>query len=1085
MSAPRRAGRSVRGVSCRLPRRRLPRGGPGPGRGPATPRARSRPPVSQAPAIERDRTVPSQLAETELKAGERVAGRYRIQALLGVGGMGVVYRAHDEQLGIDIALKLLRPELAAKPEAFERFRQELLLARQVSSPHVVRIHDLVRDGERWLISMDLVPGRSLEQHLDATGAVPEAQALDIARQIALGLAAAHASGIVHRDLKPANVLLRDDGRACISDFGVARSLAATRVTGTGLVVGTPDYIAPEQARGEGAGPRSDLYALGLILYEMLAGQRAFGDATPAESLARRQTAPPPRQRQLRPELAPWVERLAARLLDPNPQRRLRDAAAVVAALDARRVARAGPRAAVLVAAGAAAALAGAGWWAQDSGLALTTRSPAAAASAAVVPLDLAPLPLQAVDAADADLALAYSALIGASLLAGELAVADRRRVENALVRLGYDPRAAGAHAQRTRVETGARRLLGGELQRDGDRYRVALRVTGAGATSAPGAVTTAALSTAALAPAVRGALVELELIDARAGMGTVWPADEAALRAFGRGLAGGQSEAALDAYAKAVAREPRFVAAWWQRLQLARRMLPPAATVALAAQAREALRDVRGRDAERMQALIALIEGNPTLAAERFAPLAKADPHDHHTRLLFAEALEAAGEETLAERELAQLTTDGPQNADAWLLRGQRAIRAGEAQRAVDDYLLRARVLYTRQRDEFGRANTLNALGLGFDMLGQTRPAVDYFTQAADLRASLGDLHGAAGSRRNLAWTHTIVGDFAAADREMARARAMAAGLDDPAFQSVLLNDTGLIAEERGDFGAALPHFRQALALREAQSDTPGAGEVAQNLGFALMQTGEFAQARTYLAQAERAAAGGQDRISTIHALQLLGTLDIAEGAYDNAQTRLTRALALAREVNLAEERAVLHVELSELDRQRGRLAQAVDHGTRALALFEERGDARGRSEALLDLAATHRDRGDLAAMESALRRLDAAPPDNVELQAVRAVRRGELALARGDAAAASRHADAAQALAEQSRSLPARAQASLLRVQASIRAGDAAAARRALTQADAVLRAYPAAALLRERERAAAALDAKARVAGRAGGAP
>jgi len=136
--------------------------------------------------IDQGRTVLSQLNASELKVGERIAERYRIEALLGIGGMGVVYRAHDEQLSIDIALKLLRPELATRPEAFERFRQELLLARRVSSPHVVRIHDLVADGNRWLISMDYVPGHSLEQHLDAHAALPQQEALSIARQVALG-----------------------------------------------------------------------------------------------------------------------------------------------------------------------------------------------------------------------------------------------------------------------------------------------------------------------------------------------------------------------------------------------------------------------------------------------------------------------------------------------------------------------------------------------------------------------------------------------------------------------------------------------------------------------------------------------------------------------------------------------------------------------------------------------------------------------------------------------------------------------------------------------------------------------------------
>src|SRR5688500_735544 len=134
-------------------------------------------------------TITGMFAGAELTAGEIVAGRFRIEGLIGIGGMGVVYRAYDQQLGVDVALKLLRPELASRPEAFTRFRQEILLARQVSSPHVVRIHDLVADGARWLISMDFVPGASLEKVLDDQGRLGFDDTIKIARQLALGLAA--------------------------------------------------------------------------------------------------------------------------------------------------------------------------------------------------------------------------------------------------------------------------------------------------------------------------------------------------------------------------------------------------------------------------------------------------------------------------------------------------------------------------------------------------------------------------------------------------------------------------------------------------------------------------------------------------------------------------------------------------------------------------------------------------------------------------------------------------------------------------------------------------------------------------------
>ena len=185
----------------------------------------------QADTLVNQATLTGALAASDFSPGTVVAGRFRIERLLGMGGMGLVYQAHDTELDIDVALKLLRPELANRRDAFERFRQELLLARQVSSPHVVRIHDLVKHENAWLISMDFVAGQSLERLLGEQRTLPPERALDITRQLAEGLAAAHRRHVIHRDLKPANVLVDENGEVRITDFGVARTAGETGITG--------------------------------------------------------------------------------------------------------------------------------------------------------------------------------------------------------------------------------------------------------------------------------------------------------------------------------------------------------------------------------------------------------------------------------------------------------------------------------------------------------------------------------------------------------------------------------------------------------------------------------------------------------------------------------------------------------------------------------------------------------------------------------------------------------------------------------------------------------------------------------------
>src|SRR5206468_1305553 len=214
---------------------------------------------------------------TSLEPGQVLAQRYRVQRLLGKGGMGAVYLADDEVLGELVALKVISSAFAAnEQEMIARFRREASAARKVSSPHVIRIHDLgeARPGLLYL-SMEYFAGRTLGDVIAQRGLVPMQDVQDILRQIAAGLETAHAAGVIHRDLKPNNVLVGERGAVKIIDFGLATTMAGDGLTATGAMLGTPHYMAPEQVRGKPVDARTDVYAFGVLAYHLVCGRPPF------------------------------------------------------------------------------------------------------------------------------------------------------------------------------------------------------------------------------------------------------------------------------------------------------------------------------------------------------------------------------------------------------------------------------------------------------------------------------------------------------------------------------------------------------------------------------------------------------------------------------------------------------------------------------------------------------------------------------------------------------------------------------------------------------------------------------------------
>lgn len=269
-------------------------------------------------------------AENRFVPGAVLAGRYRIIALLGCGGMGEVYRADDLSLGQQVALKFLPPSLAANPGAVERFRNEVRIARQISHPNVCRVYDIGEADGRLFLSMEYVDGEDLGSLLRRIGRLPSDKALEIARGLCAGLAAAHEKGVLHRDLKPANIMLDGRGHVLLMDFGLAA--ISEEIAPGDARSGTPAYMAPEQLTGEQVTVRSDIYSLGLVLYELFTGRQPFEAANLAELVRMRASTPLTSPSTFVRDLDPAVERVIARCLESNPRSRPASALAVAAAL---------------------------------------------------------------------------------------------------------------------------------------------------------------------------------------------------------------------------------------------------------------------------------------------------------------------------------------------------------------------------------------------------------------------------------------------------------------------------------------------------------------------------------------------------------------------------------------------------------------------------------------------------------------------------------------------------------------------------------------------------------------------------------
>ncbi len=878
-----------------------------------------------------------------LPDGTVLAERYRILRLLGVGGMGMVYLAHDEELGIDVAVKVLRPGGAATEMRLERFRSELVLARQISHRNVVRIHDIGQSGDLYFITMDYVDGESLKHVLEVDGALDAARATAIAADLADALAEAHRSEVVHRDIKPGNVLLGDD-RAYLTDFGIARSLHADGLTRTGEVIGTLDYLSPEQARGGDIDGRADIYALGLLLFEMLTGKRPFTGETADEVLAQRTLASPRELTARHSSVPAQLRRVITRCLAVDPADRYQDAAdlardlrAGTASWNLRKPLRRAAAAAAVI--GAIAVL-----WALWPLVKPDAVDVAEARPIAVLPFEVA------VNSADlGSVSQGLAELLSENLSSfGGVQVVASQRVAATLRDLRLSPDdLTDSDFELLADLLDADYVVSGQVQQIDDVFLVEARlrrsVSGDIVHRASYNVDTASDVFAAMVPVSAELLSNLD-VPVATDTAVLSGIDADAFASFSAGVAQlsrGNAVEAVQPLRAAVEKAPQFALAWDRLAQALALLGRDREALDAAESAVQALGGGGGRSGALVRAHKEALAGSPDRAIAVLETLLAESPDDGDARFMLAEVYGDAGRLQDAESALLEVVESSPDHPQAWYLLGKFAILRGESRRAIDDYLVKALVIQNRLGNDPGKADALNAMGIAHDEVGDSAAAADYYEQALELRRRIGDDRGVAAVLANLARISLRQGEFDRARDELRSARDTLADIGDRWTVANLENELGYLEEQRGRFVAALDHYREALRIRDGLGDQRALAESYNNIGYTYYLLGQYDNAAVFVDRSLETYRETDNSEGVMFASQIRGILETARGRYDDALKALLEALRISREIDAAHAEAVTEGYIGNARFLQGKYAAARSSFDGALEKLGSIGDDR------------------------------------------------------------------------------------------------------------------------------------------------
>jgi len=895
-----------------------------------------------------------------LEPGSLLGQRYEILQILGEGGMGAVYKARDIELNRMVALKVIRPDLAGNQAIIDRFKQELLLATQVTHKNVIRIYDLSEADGMKFITMEYVEGEDLRGlMIKKQGKLSPEEAVEIMQQTCRALEAAHSAGIIHRDLKPQNIMRDKSGRVLVMDFGLARTLEGDGMTQTGALVGTMDYMSPEQALGKDLDQRSDVFAMGLIFYELLTGKMPYkADSVVASLLKRTQERAAPVSSHDAAIPKP-LSNIVSKCMEPDVTLRYQSSAEILADLDAWQGGRAAATLNFPVSSKpwgqtipwhwiggvvAALVLAIVGFVYRDK-----LFQPQAAHTGPAVSLAILPF-----RNASGDPALDWLGSYMADILTTEVGQSAQLRTvsPNNMHQIFSDLRISSstvldpAAISRVADSSKADRVVWGQYVKLGDQIRidatlqdiknnraVPLKIEVPSEKEIPGAIDR-------LADSIRQKLALPDDVVKALKASSFQPTSQsvAALRDYNQGVGfqrEGRNLQAESQFEAATKEDPAFALAFARLAQTYSSLGRDSEAEQSARKAVDLSQNLPEAEKYLVAAIRSQVTKNYPEAIKAYEDLAKASPGNSDVQSALASLYQDSGNLTKARDIYEKLVAANPKDAAATLDLGRVTIRSGDPQGSLGP-LTQASSIAAQSDNQEIKAASLHLMAVAYGMLSKPEEVLRNEQDALAIWRKIGHQRGLALSLNEMAQTQAMLGKNKDAEANFRDSLQIRRDIGDKRGVGATLLDFGNFVDSQGDHDQALKLYKESLQIQRDTSNESLQAICLNNIGSVYLDKGQYEDALTYFQQALQLREKSKVPQDIVEAVHNLGETSSELGQYEQAISYYLRALDLRRSMSDTRGAAIESYSLGRLFDYQGRFGAAINSKQDALKALRD-----------------------------------------------------------------------------------------------------------------------------------------------------